>query len=73
VTVGVGEAGQQLELHAAEIALDAWVLFDLVLEQTDGFREREVGPQLLWEVCALASVLAAADWRTPAELVKISV
>jgi hypothetical protein len=42
----VDEAGQELELHVAEVALGAQLLFDLVLEQADGFGEREVGPQL---------------------------
>ena len=41
------EAGQELELHVAEVALGAQLLFDLVLEQADGFGEHEVGPQLL--------------------------
>jgi hypothetical protein len=34
-------------LHEAEVALGVQLLFDLVLEQADGFGEHEVGPQLL--------------------------
>src|SRR6266516_1129333 len=36
-----------MELHVAEVALGAQLLFNLVLEQADGFGEHEVGPQLL--------------------------
>jgi hypothetical protein len=46
LAAGGGEAGQQLELDVAEIALGAQLLLDTMLEQADGLHEREVGVQL---------------------------
>ncbi len=47
LAVGTGEAGEELELHVADIALGPELLLNLVLEQADGFHEHEVGAQLL--------------------------
>ncbi|GFJ81039.1 hypothetical protein Phou_052190 [Phytohabitans houttuyneae] len=44
LTVVGGEARQQLKLDRGDVRLGAQVLLHLVLEQADGFHEREVGP-----------------------------
>jgi hypothetical protein len=51
LALGIGEAGKELKLHVADVALGPKLQCDLVLEQANSLHEHEVSPQFLGIEC----------------------